>query len=127
MMHHGTCSRQRGLSSIGFVFMLGIAAFFLLLLSKIGPLYLDNSFVSAALNKMANENIEKMTNYQIRNVLSKHFTINSIRDVSVKQLVIERTSAKIVLKMDYEKRINLMGNLDVVTIFENHYDSSTPK
>jgi len=127
MRQNGNSSNQKGLSSIGFVLILGIAAFFLLILFKIGPLYLDNSFVSAALNKMGDENISKLTNYQIRDTLAKHFKINSIRDVSVRQLKIERTSEKVVLKMDYEKRINLIGNLDVVTSFENHYDSSSPK
>ncbi|MAT50586.1 MAG: DUF4845 domain-containing protein [Porticoccaceae bacterium] len=116
-------SAQRGISTFSLLLILVALSFILLCLFKIGPLYLDNYFVRAAINAMENEDINRMTDNQIRNKLGAYFNINNIRDLDYRKAEIVRTAAGVTVKMDYEKRVDLIGNLDVVVSFENHFDS----
>jgi len=115
---------QRGMSSLGFLFTLGFAGFFLLALFRVGPLYLDNYFVGAAMNSMADENFHEINDAAIRKKLFDYFTINNIRDIKHSMVKIERDREGTLIKVDYEKRVNFLGNLDVVASFENHLHSS---
>lgn len=119
-------SKQQGLSSFGLLLVLAIAGFFLLCALKLIPMYLDSYFVEASLNKMKNEDLNGLTNRQIRNKLSNHFSIDGIRDLSVRDLKIERDKGRVVLSLSQEKRINFLGNLDVVATFDYRYDTDAP-
>ncbi len=118
--------KQTGLSALGFLVVLVIGAFFLTILFKVGPLYLDNYFVQGAMQTLADENVHEMTDANIRRKISDSFTINNVRDVDVKKVQVEREKTRTLVKLNYEKRVNFFGNLDVVAVFNNVYDSSAP-
>lgn len=116
--------KQRGLSALGFLVVLAIGGFFLTALFKVGPMYLDNYFVQGAMNTLADENVHEMTDARIRRKISDSFTINNVRNVDVKQVNIAREKTRTLVTLEYEKRVNFLGNLDVVVAFNNVYDSS---
>ena len=116
--------KQRGLSALGFLIVLAIGGFFLTALFKVGPMYLDNYFVQGAMNTLADEKVHEMTDARIRRKIGDSFTINNVRDVDVKKVQIVREKTRTLVKLDYEKRVNFLGNLDVVVAFSNVYDSS---
>ena len=111
--------KQQGISSIGLLIVIGIAAFVLLCGFRIGPLYIDDSFVGSSLQKMAEGDLNSLSNREIRSKISKHFTVDNVRDISPKQIKINRKSEKVTLTLDYEKRIEFLGNLDVVVRFSH--------
>lgn len=117
-------NKQQGLSALGLLIILAIGGFFLTIATRVGPLFLDNSFVNAALQSLENESVHTLTDRQIRRKLSDYFTVNNVRDVSVKDLVIERKKTATTVRLDYERRINFLANVDVVVVFENVYDTS---
>lgn len=119
--------KQQGLSALSILVILAIAGFFLTIGTKVGPLYLDNSFVNAALQSLSEEPIHKWTDSQIRRRLQDSFTINSVRDVYAKDAVIERKKTATTVTLNYERRVNFMANVDVVVVFNNVYDTSAPK
>lgn len=116
--------KQQGISLIGGLIVLAVVGFFLTVAFKIGPLYLDNSFVSAAVASLDKEDVHNMTNREIRQKLSSQFDINNIRDIDSKLIEIKRERTRTLVTLDYEKRINFMGNVDIVVMFKNSYDSS---
>lgn len=116
--------KQRGLSTLGILVVLLLGGFALTCLFKIGPLYLDNYFVRAALNSLDGERIETMDNASIRRTVDRYFTVNNVRDVSARDVVVTRERDRVVVALDYERRVNLIGNLDVVVVFNNRFDSS---
>jgi len=118
--HH----KQRGLSALGVLLVLTIGGFFLTIATTIGPLYLDNSFVNAAIQSLASEPIHKLSDSKIRRRLQDSFTINNIRDVNAKDTVIERKKTATTVSLDYERRVHLLANVDVVVVFKNTYDTS---
>jgi hypothetical protein len=117
-------TNQQGITVLGGLVSLAIVGFILTAALKIGPLYLDNSFVKAAMDSLAEDSIHNMSDSEIRRKLLTHFDINNVRDIDMKLVKIEREKTHTQVSLNYEKRINFMGNLDVVVRFENTYDSS---
>lgn len=116
--------RQRGMSSLSLLAVLGLVGFFLLALFRVGPLYLDNYFVGAAMASMQDEKFHEMDDAEIRKKLFSYFIINNVRDIDRSTVKIERLNNDTLIKVDYEKRVEFLGNLDVVAKFENHLHSS---
>ncbi|MBV1930176.1 MAG: DUF4845 domain-containing protein [Porticoccaceae bacterium] len=116
--------KQRGASPLGFLAILVIGGFLLTAVFKIGPLFVDYYFVDAALQALAQEDIDQMKNRQIRRIVSDSFTVNSVRDVDIKTLQIERDKTGTLVYFDYEKRVNFIANVDIVAVFHTEYDSS---
>ena len=115
---------QQGMSVLGILVTLAVVGFCLTAGLKIGPLYLDNSFVKAAIDSLAEENINTMTDKQVRRKLADFFDINNVRDIDMKDIKIEREKTRTLVTLNYEKRVNFIANLDVVVRFNNSYDSS---
>ena len=116
--------KQKGITTLGLLFGIIIFAFVLTVAAKLGPLYLDNMFVRETIESLQNEKYSDMTDREIVRFIQNSFDINNIRDLSTKDMKIERQKHKLLVTLDYEKRIHLMGNVDVVVMFENHFDSS---
>ena len=115
---------QTGLTVTGIIFLMLVGAFVLTAGFKLGPVYLDNAFIREAIESLEEENFREMTDRQILTHLERTFDINNIRDVNPKDIKISREKHRLLVAMDYERRINFMGNVDVVVKFENHFDSS---
>ncbi len=116
--------KQQGLTMISGLVVLVIMATLFSAAFKLGPLYLDNYFIKASIDSLHKDNVGEMTNADIRRKMANHFLINNIRDVKAKQLKIVREKKRILVSLNYEKRVNFMGNLDFVVTFTNVYDSS---
>tara|TARA_R110001592_G_scaffold116059_1_gene316978 strand:- start:117963 stop:118337 length:375 start_codon:yes stop_codon:yes gene_type:complete len=119
--------KQQGISLLGGLVLLAVVGFFLTAAFKVAPLYLDNSFIRAAIASLEQEDVHGMTDGDIRRKLGSQFDINNIRDVDTKEIKVVRQKTHTVVSLDYEKRVNFMGNVDVVVRFENSYDSSGTK
>jgi hypothetical protein len=91
-------SRENGLSLLGFLFVLLVVGVCLTVLFRLGPLYLDNYTVAQS--------------------------FASLGDDDVRSLSDQRSAEKILVSLDYERRVPLLGNVDAVVRFHNVYDSS---
>ena len=120
-----TYKKQQGISMLGGLILLAVIGFFLTAIFKVGPLYLDNSFVKAAVASLQNEDVHGMTDRDIRRKLGSQFDMNNVREIDRKQIKIDRKKTHTIVTLDYEKRVNFMGNIDVVVVFNNSYDSSS--
>jgi hypothetical protein len=116
--------KQQGVTVLGGLCVLAIAGFIITAGLKLGPLYLDNSFVKAAIDSLSEDDIHTMTDKEIRKKLAANFNINNVRDMDMKDVKIIRDKTHTSVTLDYEKRINFMGNVDVVVKFKNSYDTS---
>jgi hypothetical protein len=117
---------QRGLSSLGWLLILSVAGFFLLLATKLGPHYLTNMGIRSAMKSMAQNNplLDDMENAEIRSKLSSSLTINSVRGHPIKEFKIVRLKDRVLINHEYETRIHILGNVEAVLSFKNQVDSS---
>ena len=58
--------------------------------------------------------------------MTKFYTINNVRSEGASNIKIERTPKKTQVNIDYEVRVPLVYNIDVVMSFNNQLDSSRP-
>lgn len=94
------------------------------MISKLAPLYMDHNTMAKVLDTVAaEEGHSNKSDNQIREMLLKRFKINNIRDFDLKDnLQVERSSKGAALVMDYEVRMPLVGNIDIIASFDKRVD-----
>lgn len=120
--------RQAGKGLASIMFLILIAAFFLTLLFKLGPLYMNywtvrsimNGLVEAAETGAVQKNPPAITKYIMSNL-----DINSVSGFTDKDFVIKRKDEKtFTVSTSYERREHLFFNVDAVLVFEKSVELS---
>jgi len=117
-------SAEQGISLLGVLFILLLVGFALTVLFRVGPLYLDDYTVRKSFEALGDGDTRTLSDQAIREKLYKHFVVNNVDNIDLKQVRIDRNPARILVSFYYERRVVFMGNLDVVAKFNNVYDSS---
>jgi hypothetical protein len=124
-----TLKQQRGLGMLQWALVIAIVGFFLLFAFKVVPLYAENRYVESALRSLVSggDKVEEMSDAEITKKLNNFYMINNVRSEGpTKNIKIEREAEKAVVTVDYETRVPLMYNIDLVLSFKNHLDSTNP-
>lgn len=112
--------KQAGMGAIGWlltILALGAAAS---LAGKLVPLYSDFNIMANVLEGMAEEEgfIHK-SDAAIAQTMNKRFRVNGVRTFNIKDNIkINRTSNGVELVMDYEIRMDMLRNIDMVVSFD---------
>jgi|TARA_B110000967_G_scaffold15958_1_gene15099 hypothetical protein len=112
------------MATVPTLFLVAIVGFFFTVTLKLAPHYLDNQMIQATLNQVGESDINGKSDTEIRKKIANFFTINNIRDVNIATIAIDRVDTATRIGLDYEKRIVMFGNVDVVLSFSNQYDSA---
>lgn len=115
----GIASRQRGMGFIGVIFIVGLAAFFMTLLLKLGPLYLNFWTIRSIMTGVVEqaETIEGGAR-GIVPTINKRLNVNSVNNVSYKDFKVTKIDQNTYeVKVEYEQRVHLFFNVDAVTMF----------
>ena len=116
-------NKQRGVSLIGMLIIASLAAFFLLLAFRSVPAYSEYFAVKKILNSMASEATNETTVAQLRKSFEKRADVDYVETVGASDLIVKREGGKVVLSMDYERRVPVVANISLV--FEFHPTTST--
>lgn len=119
---------QKGVSATGWLLILLVVGFTLLCVFRMVPAYVDNRYIQEGLLDLAEEGdkIEEMSPHDIRRRVGKFFQMNNVRSQSANSIEVERRQNKTLVKMNYEVRVPIIYNIDVVMTFNNEWDSSRP-
>ena len=118
-----TLKNQQGMTAIGWIIVLGLIAFFVLLALRLTPGYLEYATVSASLESLQNEpGITTKTPPEIRSMLSKRFDVNDVKSVSSKDIKIDNQGGRLRVWVDYEVRVPVLGNIDAVSKFNKEIE-----
>jgi len=111
---------QQGYTLISLIFMLGLLGFFVLLLFKIGPIYLDHSKVKSAFAAVENMgNLSEMSESEIRSSLDKRFNMNYVGDIKAREVKIVKQGSYVKVEAEYEVVRPIFGNLSVLVEFDD--------
>lgn len=115
--------RQKGMSLMGVALLAFLIIFFGLLTVKLSGSYMDHF----TLHKMVTQSLEGQTesrfsSSEFMDRLSKNMSINQIRLDLDEALTVNKRKAPIEIVLDYEKRIHLFANVDVVLMFHEEYE-----
>jgi len=78
----------------------------------------------AAFNQLGESDIGDKSDSEIRRKIADFFTINNIRDIDITTVAIDRETSGTSIRLDYERRFAMFGNVDVVLRFSNQYQST---
>jgi hypothetical protein len=99
---------QQGLTLISMAFILGLIAFFVLLVLKIAPIYIDHSKVVNALAAIeATTDIETKSEHEVRASLDKRFNMNYVYDVTKDDIKVTKHGNYLKVEIEYETIVKI--------------------
>lgn len=111
---------QKGYTLISLIFILGLIAFFVLLVLKIAPIYMDHSKVTNALAALKQTtDVQSMSESEVRSSLDKRFNMNYVNDAKMENVKITKRGNYLRVEVVYEVVQNIAGNLSVLVEFND--------
>jgi cell division protein FtsX len=111
---------QRGLTFISLCVLLFIFGFFVFLILKIGPIYLDHNKVASALaNLKKDPAFPTMTEQEIRRSLDNRFNIGYVDFIDSEDITISKSNNYVKVEIDYEVLKPMAYNLSVLVEFHD--------
>lgn len=116
--------REHGLTLISVALILGLIAFFTLLVLKIAPIYINNSRVQSALAALQQTtDIEKKSRHEVKVLLNKRFNLNYVDRVKDSDVKITKNGNYLRVEVQYEVIENIAGNLSVLVEFDEMFEA----
>lgn len=110
---------QRGITLIGFLIVLALAAFFFLIGAKLFPMYTEFMAVKAAMVQVQNTpGSARLSPEQVWKILDRTFYTSYVDSVQRTDVQLVRQNGYF-LRIAYEVRKPLVYNLDVVAKFDH--------
>lgn len=110
--------RQKGLTMISWMIVVGIGLFFTMLGIRLVPIYIDHYAIrNVLLTIQAEPNARKMNPRTIRQLIKRRLTINSVYGFDQKNIKISKKKSGTVIDLNYEVRTNMAGNIDALVYF----------
>ncbi len=111
--------KQSGMSLIGFVIVLAMVIFVSYLGMKIVPIYMEYYSVVNAMDGVAAERgSANLSPYDVRVKILNRLYVSYAENVKESHIKLSRTMGGMNLRIAYEVRTPVLGNLDVVAKFD---------
>jgi len=119
---------QQGMALFPMLLVLCIGGLIFLCVSRMAPAYMDNQYAETALKGLDNPEgrLDELTASQVKKQLSAFFIVNRVNNQIEKSLKLHERQEKLLVTLDYEVRVPILYNVEVVMTFKNHWDSSRP-
>ena len=110
---------QRGITLIGFIFVLIVAGFFAYLVMRLFPVYSEYFSLVRVMNETAAEaNVGSKTPDQIKEMMDRKMYISYISSVTKKDIQVGRENGIYKMRVHYEVRGPLFYNLEYIATFD---------
>lgn len=110
---------QQGLGMLGWLIVLAIASFALTCFFKIGPLYLEYWQTKKALDLVLdNSGAAAKSKEELLSSIEKQFDVSRIESITKKDIKVTEAKGGREFNANYEKRVPLIYNIDVVVKFD---------
>jgi Tfp pilus assembly major pilin PilA len=117
---HTTHKKQKGITLISLILILGLIAFLTLLILKISPIYMNHSKVVHALETLKHRtDIEKKSKREVWLSLQKQFNMNYVYDVKKRNVKITSRNGYLKVQIVYHIKKLIFGNLSVWVDFDD--------
>lgn len=115
--------KQNGYTLASLSFFLFIFGFALLLLFKIGPLYLNHYKIASVLESVKNtKDIQDVPVSDIRMTIFKQFNMNSVDNVDIDEdLIVSDKDGVLTLELEHHPTVNVIGNVSATVTFHDIY------
>lgn len=112
--------RQQGLSALSLIVYICLFVFVTTCVIKISPVYIENRTFRSILKDLSVQfEKERANKVLIEQKIRKRLQMDMIEGISPKDIIVSKEDRKYVVTADYENRIPLFGNIDVVIKFND--------
>jgi len=120
MLKHAM-NKQKGMTMIGWIFMIAIIGFNGLVAINVAPVYFtDTSIESLWKNLETDKNlVGGKTKRHIRKAVAKRLRVNNVYDIKKDDITIKREKNFYVVSIEYEPRGKIVGSLDYIMTFRH--------
>ena len=121
----GMLNRGRQMGALGgYIIAILVFGGLLTMASRLVPLYMDHNTMSNIMDKMQDETgLGVKTDFQLIDLMKKRFKLNNIRDFPIHEHTEFKCSSRGTdVVLDYEVRIPLISNLDVIASFNKEIE-----
>ncbi len=111
-------SQQQGATMIGIIFIAGLIVFFSIMALKLVPSYIEYATIQSHLRDLARApDTRAAPPRDIMSAFNRRKHIDNITSVDGRDMDIDKQGSEVVLTIEYETRIHLMGNLSACIDF----------
>ena len=105
-------SRQKGISTIGLIAIVGIFGLLLTTFFKVFPMYYGNLKLQSALEALQQDSrVDPKSKRSIWEALKKRLYVDDVRNITLEHVTMERKDGKTTVTVTYETRDDFIGNL----------------
>ena len=112
-------AKQTGMSMLGMLSTVLLVVAVGLMAIKIIPIYIDDYAIANALESLNEEDTDNASKMEIRNIIRRKLSADYTRDLADEEIEVTRTKGTLIIEIDYESRVPVIYNLDVIAHF-NH-------
>ena len=116
--------KQKGITGIGWLFILIVIGFSALVVLKITPMYSEYFGVKSSMDSLANETLSGKSKAEIRKMLIKRLNINDVERVTKDEIEITIRGDDVTVSVEYEAREDLVGNVGLIADFSYSVEGS---
>jgi len=112
--------KQKGLTVIGWLFVIGLAGLILISVFKVLPMYMEYYKVVTLLKSLKEDSkIDMKSKRAIQEVMKKRLYIDDIRSVKKENIIIDTKGGVTTITVKYETRETYISNLFIGAEFEH--------
>lgn len=115
--------KQKGITGIGWMFILIVIGFSVLVVLKMTPMYSQYFSVKSSLDSLAKERLSGKSRVEIYKMLTKRLEINDVDDIVTRddiEIIIK--GSDVTVSVEYEAREQLIGNISLVADFSHQVE-----
>lgn len=113
-------SNQRGLTLISWVIIIIFLLFQGVIAMNVIPVYLTDSSVKSIMKELPNDSMAKDTSATgLKALVAKRLSMNSVYSVKSEHITVKKGRGENIVKIDYEPRGKLIGNLEYIVSFKH--------
>jgi Tfp pilus assembly major pilin PilA len=113
-------AKQRGMTMISWMLVIGVLVFFVVIGITLIPTYIENYSVKNILASIEQDRLSaKQTPKQIKDTIIKRLKINGVYEFDRDFIKITKEKGGMKVTVDYEVRKHIVGNLDAVMSFND--------
>jgi len=112
-------NKQAGMTGIGWLTVLVLIGFFVLMGLKIMPIQIEAYKVRSALEGLRQvPQVTKMKSNEIHKILNNQFNIEDITSIKKENIVIKKEKGILTVVIEYENRTTFIKPYDIVGVFK---------
>jgi len=111
-------SRQKGVSTIGIIVVMGVCGLLVITLLKLYPMYYGNLKLQSALEALQQDSrVDPKSKRSIWDALAKRLYIDDVKHITLDDVTMARNDGQTTVTVTYETRDDFVGNLFIGAAF----------